>query len=133
MKDLVAATARLLVEHCAAHPTGDVADACDVAVQFLHRQGFSSGDVRAFRGVVERELRKGSRLKSAQLRTPTANSGPAHAHIHATLNKTFSVPVDFSEEVDRELIGGAKLLVGDDHVDASLRGALDGLVLHLTT
>jgi F-type H+-transporting ATPase subunit delta len=53
------------------------------------------------------------------------------ADLVATLSKRYGKTVRLDVKVDAELIGGARVLVGDDVIDASVRGKLQALAASL--
>ncbi|HEY7760530.1 MAG TPA: F0F1 ATP synthase subunit delta [Burkholderiales bacterium] len=67
-------------------------------------------------GVVEAQISSAFALDDAQLRSLVAD-----------LERRFSRRVDAHVTVDRELIGGVKIVVGDTVIDGSVRGKLAGM------
>lgn len=67
-------------------------------------------------GVVEAQISSAFPLDDAQLRSLVAD-----------LERRFSRRVDPQVTLDRELIGGVKIVVGDTVIDGSVRGKLAGL------
>ena len=67
-------------------------------------------------GVVEAQISSAFPLDDAQLRSLVAD-----------LERRFSRRVDPHVTLDRELIGGVKIVVGDTVIDGSVRGKLAGL------
>jgi F-type H+-transporting ATPase subunit delta len=65
-------------------------------------------------GVVEAQISSAFALDDAQLRSLVAD-----------LERRFSRRVDAHVTVDRELIGGVKIVVGDTVIDGSVRGKLE--------
>ncbi len=105
-----------------------LADLCDKALSLLSKSG--SGEVHDFVGSVVNVLEKSGRIVSAVLITPTGSAGASRcASVTAALEKKFSKPVLLTEKADPSLLGGARLRVGDDLYDASLRGDLQILSL----
>ena len=49
----------------------------------------------------------------------------------ATLEKKYGRKVNAQVEVDPELIGGARIVVGDKVIDATVRGRLDAMAAAL--
>ena len=49
----------------------------------------------------------------------------------AVLEKKYSRKVSATVDVDRELIGGARIMVGDKMIDATVRGRLDAMATAL--
>jgi F-type H+-transporting ATPase subunit delta len=71
-------------------------------------------------GVVEAEIHTAFRLGKAQL-----------AGIVADLEKRFKRKVQPHETVDKELIGGVRIIVGDEVIDGSVRGKLEDMAAAL--
>jgi F-type H+-transporting ATPase subunit delta len=80
--------------------------------------------------VLEREAR-GART----LRVTTAHPlGQAELDaIVAKLGRAFKTPLDVTETVDPDLIGGVRLTVGDKRIDGTISGRLDDLARMLST
>ncbi|HKE41882.1 MAG TPA: F0F1 ATP synthase subunit delta [Casimicrobiaceae bacterium] len=55
------------------------------------------------------------------------------AALKATLERRFGKKIETTISVDPELIGGAKIVVGDTVIDASVRGELQAMTNHLRT
>ncbi len=132
MNALLTLTAQSLIEHCIGRSGSDVATACDAALSFLRKQGWTDVQLRTLLPAVRRELRTGKRIVSATLVTPAGDAGAAKDAIMSSLERTLSTRVELDERADSTLLGGAVLAVGDDRLDVSLRGALVNLQYHLT-
>lgn len=101
---------------------------CDKALSLLSKSG--SGDMHGFVDSVVSVLEKSGQIVSATLITPTGSVGALRrTSIIAALEKKFSKPVLLTEKADAGLLGGAKLRIGDDLYDCSLRGDLQQLAL----
>ena len=55
------------------------------------------------------------------------------ASLRAALERRFGRKIEASVSVDPTLIGGAKILVGDTVIDASVKGELEAMAKHLRT
>ena len=132
MNNLLTLTVQTLVEHCADRPESEQAAACDAALQFLVQNGFSLTALQALPKAVAREMRTRKKIVPARLSTPTGHAGAAAPRLVSALEKTLNARVDLTEQADPLLLGGATLAVGDERLDASLRGALKQLHSHLT-
>lgn len=102
----------------------------DAALIFLERHGLKR-EVRSFSRVLRRLLTR--RDRAACLCTPSGHTGAAGKTVAEALEKALGLPVMLEEEADPKLLGGALLTVGDERLDASLRGALRTLEAHLTS
>ncbi|MSR67860.1 hypothetical protein EXS65_03510 [Candidatus Peribacteria bacterium] len=101
---------------------------CDKALSLLAKSGSSS--MHGFVASVVKVLQKSGQIVSAELITPTGSVGPARkASMIAALEKKFSNSVLLTEKADATLLGGARLRIGDDLYDCSLRGDLQKLAL----
>ncbi len=101
---------------------------CDKALALLSKSG--SGDMHGFIGSVVSVMEKSGQIVSAELITPTGSVGTARkASMIAALEKKFSKSVLLTEKADTSLLGGARLRIGDDLYDCSLRGDLQQLAL----
>lgn len=131
MNALLTLTAQTLIEHVQRRSEREVCDACDATLEFLKRQGCSPAVLRAFRRVLQRELRRRTTSVAALLVTPGGKSGAARLSLTSSLKRGLRSSVEFSEHADPSLLGGAVLTAGDERLDVSLRGALQDLSLHL--
>lgn len=101
---------------------------CDKALALLSASG--SGDIRNFVPTVVNVLEKSGQIVSAVLTTPTGSAPKERRDsIASALEKKFGKPVLLTEKADASLLGGARLRVGDDLYDCSLRGDLQKLSL----
>ena len=124
-KDIARATVDLLEST----PTAQHEALCDAALALLERHGLRR-EVQVFPRILKRLLMQRDRRVS--FRTPSGHTGAAGKTIAGALEKALGHPVIFEEEADPDLLGGALLTVGDERLDASLRGALRTLEAHLT-
>src|SRR6266705_2946814 len=85
----------------------------EISAQFLELKN-------AHEGVVEAEVRTAFRLDNAQL------SG-----LVADLERRFKRRVQPHVTLDKELIGGVRVTVGDEVIDASVRGRLEDMAAAL--
>jgi len=67
----------------------------------------------------------------ARVQTALPLSDGQAAELAATLSKRYGKTVRLDVKVDAALIGGARVLVGDDVIDASVRGKLHALAASL--
>lgn len=132
MNALLTLTAQSLIEHCIGRPGSDIAAACDAALSFLRQQGWTDAQLRTLLPAVRRELRSGKQMLPATLTTPAGTAGAAAGKVQSSLERTLDIRIELTETTDATLLGGATLAVGDERLDASLRGALQGLERHLT-
>src|SRR5439155_11498572 len=58
-------------------------------------------------------------------------SEPQLAELKQTLERRFKRRIEASVDVDPALIGGARIVVGDEVIDASVRGKLDAMAVQL--
>ncbi len=101
---------------------------CDKALALLTKSG--SEDIHNFVPTVVNVLEKSGQIVSAVLITPSGSVGSARkTSMIAALEKKFSKPVLLTEKADASLLGGARLRIGDDLYDCSLRGDLQTLSL----
>lgn len=131
MKQILSLTAVALVEYCARRPPHEVAAACDAALTFLTERGYLPAMLRRFRQSVEREVRRRGGGGAATLSTPQGDAGAQRSQIVSALERRLGATVELFESREPALLGGAVLALKDDRLDASLRGALDHLSMHL--
>jgi len=96
----------------------------DEAVRLLrvHNPGKS---LRNFPTLVERVLRKAGMDVGAVLITPTGDAGESAKEIEKELKKIFHQKnVHLEQRADKDMIGGAVLIVNDELFDVSVPGAL---------
>ena len=93
------------------------------------REGLAPEIVAQF-DVLEREARG-----AQTLRVTTARPlGQAEIDaIVAKLGETFKAPLDVTQSVEPDLIGGVRLTVGDQRIDGTIAGRLDDLARMLST
>lgn len=75
---------------------------------------------REHEGVLEAQITSAMPVSDEQLRD-----------LVATLEKKYGRKVTAHVDVDRDLIGGARIMVGDKMIDATVRGRLDAMALAL--
>ncbi|HVW67030.1 MAG TPA: F0F1 ATP synthase subunit delta [Candidatus Peribacteraceae bacterium] len=99
----------------------------DEAVRLLrlHNPGKS---LRSFPTLVERVLRKAGMDVTAVLITPTGDAGTVAKGIEKELQKIYHQKnVHLTQQADKDMIGGAVLIVNDERFDISVPGALNRL------
>ena len=71
------------------------------------------------------------KIIDAELSTPFAISAEAIATIQKSLEKRFQAKVQLSTHVDPTLIGGAKVRIGDQVIDGTIKSKINDLTRHL--
>lgn len=117
------ALARALAEIVSELPSAKVEEAAFAAVDLLMREGRPQ-DLRIFPRLVRRVLRRLG-LKSVEVETPSELSREDHTHLRSALEKALDRAVVIENSAHPSLIGGARIRIGDQRFDGSLRGALD--------
>jgi len=107
-------------------PTADaiVAAAVDAAIAELKKHDLPADPQKLMRAF-DHALREKSQVVSAVLVTPSGDAGPLGTAVTKMLETAFKRPVELTERADRTMIGGAVLLIGDERIDVSVRGALE--------
>ncbi|HTS22877.1 MAG TPA: F0F1 ATP synthase subunit delta [Casimicrobiaceae bacterium] len=72
-------------------------------------------------------------LARANIATAFALSESELAGLKAALERRFRKKIETTVTVDRDLIGGARIAVGDTVIDASVKGELEAMAKHLRT
>ncbi|HRH93546.1 MAG TPA: F0F1 ATP synthase subunit delta [Candidatus Peribacteria bacterium] len=117
--------AKALVDEVIASPASADA-ACLGALQMLKKKcpGFLRRD---FVKLVDREMRTRGDQASGLLIVPNAHSIKADA-VGGIVTKHSGIPVNLTEKIDPDLIGGAVLVMDHRRIDASVQGALRELL-----
>ena len=72
-------------------------------------------------------------LARASITSAFALSDAELADLKRALERRFGKKIETTVSIDRELIGGAKIVVGDTVIDASVKGELQAMATHLRT
>jgi F-type H+-transporting ATPase subunit delta len=80
--------------------------------------------------ILEREARGAQTLRVTSARPLGQSEIDA---IVAKLAETFKTPLDVTQTVDPDLIGGVRLTIGDQRIDGTIAGRLDDLARMLST
>lgn len=126
MKVTPVVIARSLIETLASDPSMSPEDACDGALAVLKRTCPGYGK-REFLKLVERQLRRKGVSAAGLLVVPHATSITAE-HIAPIVSKQAGRAVHIDRSIDKDLIGGAALLIDHQRIDSSVQGALQDLL-----
>lgn len=118
--------ARALVDSVESQQGISADEACDSAMQFLHKKCPGSSR-RQFLKLVEREVLSRGTTSAGMLVVPHGHSLKAEV-ITPHLEKKSGKTVHLERKVEPELIGGAVLLVDHRRIDCSIQGALQNLL-----
>lgn len=121
--------ARALIDTCSQVPKEDIANVVDAAIQLLTQQGMAKA-IRTFPRTVHRMLQKKYGVLYIELTTPK-DAGDTERDILFALSEVLGKSIELSVSSDARLIGGARLRVGDERIDASVRAALESFRSHL--
>lgn len=88
--------------------------------------------VPQLRALYEERRREQEGVVEAKIVSAMPMSDEQVRQLLATLEKKFGRKVTAQVDVDRELIGGARIVVGDKVIDATVRGRLDAMAAALT-
>jgi len=117
--------ARAVVEEVDAHPS-HASQALDAAVHLLEQHGQHSA-LRSLPRMLRQAQRRYGKSQMVRVEVPTQLTETEHKALVSTLEKASGRPVTLEEEAMPALIGGARLRVGDERLDASLSGDLSRL------
>lgn len=123
-KPVIISAARAIVDLLCSCGECDCEALADATVRYLQSCGCTRRDLRAFLGVLRRELRKKGMGLTVQLTTPTGECGTYRETLKRALEQALRYTPELKERKDSSLLGGAILAYGDERFDASLRGAL---------
>lgn len=121
-----------VVDEVLTHPRTDHSALIDAALELLRRFRLFR-QIRIFPRLVLTMLHGREGTLPAQLTTPSGSSGKAREGITDALERVLQKRVELAERPDAGLLGGAVIAVGDERIDASVRGALNHLASHLRT
>ncbi len=130
MKYLAKDIARALVDVAHDPENTNLSGEVDEALRLLkvHNPGRS---FRSFPTLVERALRKAGREVEATLITPTGDAGTIGHDIEKELTKLLKQKIHLKQHADKNMLGGAILIVNDERLDVSIPGALRHLAEYL--
>lgn len=89
--------------------------------------------LRAVRDELNRHVRGDSDTLSVILMTVSGAEPALATSITALLEKKYGRKVQLTQRANASLIGGAVLQIGDEQIDLSVRGSLNGLQEKLTS
>lgn len=123
MKTVVKSVARALVEVARLTPKEQYHDLVEGALLLLRKYHCHHSDFRRFFKVVEVYWQEQEGIIPVTLSTTSEKVGDAQ-EIVVGLERLLGKRVKVSERRDPSLIGGLKLMFGDERIDASLNGRL---------
>lgn len=124
--------AQATIEAARTTPKKDFPALADAILHLLDQKGLFQKRV-VFLHLLRRALAKENATLPLTLTTPSGNAGKHGESIASFVHLALGKPVELQESVDPTLLGGALLAYRDERFDASLRGALHSLHMHLSS
>lgn len=129
MKMTATDIARALIDTCSEIQQSEFPDAVEAAVDLLRKNGLGKA-VRTFPRLVRRTLEKKYGVLYVELTVPSGDE--TKNDILLALSEALGKSIELTVNTDPSLIGGALLRVGDERIDASVRGEVERLRTHIT-
>lgn len=125
MKTDLHALARALTELALTLPAEQLPSLADAAMEYLSTHG-RPHDAQKLPGIVRRFLRRHG-PPSVTVETPDPLSAADRTVLADSFAEMLGRTISFHTRENQTLLGGARVQIGDDRFDFSLRGALDRL------
>lgn len=126
----VRALARALLDLLTERPAAEHAMIIDAALMHLRGQKLSQA-IPFFTRLVLEESKKREKGFSASLTSAHALPEKVKHTLLTGLQDVLKQEMQLQEHTSKELLGGFTLVLGDERLDGSLRGALEHLRIHL--
>src|SRR3989338_3968754 len=126
----VRSLARALLDLLAERPALEHAMIIDAALMHLRRQKLSQAIPHFARIVLEEGKKRDKGLSASVTSAYTLPEKMKHM-LRSGLQDALKQEVALQEHTAKELLGGLTLVLGDERLDGSLRGALGDLRIHL--